>query len=57
MQKMLSLSSSLSAALWAVFLAALFVGLMVVAYGMDNVAPGAHETLHDYRHANGMPCH
>lgn len=41
--------------------AAVVVGLaftmVVIAYGMENVAKGVHDAFHDFRHTIGMPCH
>lgn len=31
--------------------------MVVIAYGMESVAPGVHDTFHDFRHVIGMPCH
>lgn len=31
--------------------------LVVISYGLDSIAPGAHDIFHDFRHAIGMPCH
>lgn len=31
--------------------------LLIIVYGMDFIAPGAHDTFHDFRHVIGMPCH
>ncbi|MDH4224227.1 MAG: CbtB-domain containing protein [Deltaproteobacteria bacterium] len=41
----------------ALLMAMLFGGMVVAEYGLDGVVPGAHDGMHDYRHANGMPCH
>ena len=30
--------------------------LVVIAYGMESIAPGAHDAFHNFRHAIGMPC-
>ncbi len=46
---------------WAVVPAlavvALAFALVVIAFGMESVAPGVHDALHDLRHVLGMPCH
>lgn len=31
--------------------------LVVMAFGFDGVAKGAHDVFHDFRHTIGMPCH
>ncbi|MBI2412773.1 MAG: CbtB-domain containing protein [Deltaproteobacteria bacterium] len=31
--------------------------MVVVAFGMESVAPGVHDAFHDFRHVIGMPCH
>ncbi len=41
----------------AVVLVALAFAMVVIAFGMDSVAPGVHDALHDFRHVLGMPCH
>ncbi len=41
----------------AVAIAALAVGLAVVAFGTESLASGVHEAFHDFRHVIGMPCH
>jgi cobalt transporter subunit CbtB len=41
----------------AVVIAALAVGLAVVAFGTESLASGVHEAFHDFRHVIGMPCH
>ncbi|MBI5235826.1 MAG: CbtB-domain containing protein [Deltaproteobacteria bacterium] len=48
--------------LWSMVVPALVVfalafALVVVAYGFDSAAPGAHDAFHDFRHMIGMPCH
>lgn len=58
MEKVLGRDASLMGAVWP--LAAILVlacAMIVVAYGMDSVAPGVHDAFHDFRHAFGMPCH
>ncbi len=30
---------------------------VVIAFGIDAVAMGAHDVFHDFRHVMGMPCH
>ena len=48
--------------LWKTLLPALIVvgvafAMVVIAYGMESVAPGVHDEFHDFRHTIGMPCH
>lgn len=44
--------------LWpALLIVALSFAMVVIVYGMDSVAPGVHDTFHDFRHTIGMPCH
>ncbi|GMT42277.1 MAG: hypothetical protein IEMM0002_0688 [bacterium] len=42
---------------FALALAGAAFAMVVVAYGMDSVAQGAHDVFHDFRHAIGFPCH
>lgn len=49
-------------AVWRVIVPAIAIGVIifsavVVAYGLESVAPGVHDAFHDFRHAVGMPCH
>ncbi len=45
-------------AFWpALMLVSTAFAMVVIAYGLDSVAPGAHDVFHDLRHAIGMPCH
>lgn len=30
---------------------------VTIAFGVETVAPGAHDAFHDFRHVIGMPCH
>ncbi len=41
----------------ALLIVGLAFALVVIAYGMESVAPGVHDALHDFRHVLGMPCH
>jgi len=48
--------------LWAVMgltllVIALGFVMVVIAYGVDSIAPGVHDAYHDFRHVIGMPCH
>ncbi len=38
-------------------LAATAFAMVIIFYGVDSIAQGAHDTFHDFRHAIGMPCH
>ncbi len=31
--------------------------MVVIFYGVDSVAAGAHDAFHDFRHVIGMACH
>lgn len=58
MEKVFSRETSLyGALLGAGVLVALAFTMVVIAYGMESVAPGVHDTFHDFRHVIGMPCH
>ena len=46
-----------SALLGAGIIVAIAFTMVVIAYGMESVAPGVHDTFHDFRHVIGMPCH
>ena len=46
-----------SPATLAVVLVFLSFAMVVLAYGMESVAPGVHDAFHDFRHVIGMPCH
>mgnify|MGYP001571758572 FL=1 len=41
----------------ALVLVGLAFAMVVIAYGMESVAPGVHDAFHDFRHVIGMPCH
>ncbi len=41
----------------AIVVVALAFTMVVIAYGMESVAPGVHDSFHDFRHVIGMPCH
>jgi len=57
MERILTREFFLDALLPALVVAVLAFGLVVVAYGMEGVAPGVHDLFHDFRHVLGMPCH
>lgn len=46
---------------WTIIGAAALVliacAMVVVAFGMESIAPGVHDAFHDFRHVIGMPCH
>jgi len=41
----------------AIVILAIALGVATIAFGIDSLAPGAHDTFHDFRHTIGMPCH
>lgn len=43
--------------LLAVLVVSMACAMIVIAYGVDPVAPGVHDAFHDFRHTIGMPCH
>jgi cobalt transporter subunit CbtB len=47
----------LKAFLPALIVVALAFAMVVIAYGIEPVAPGVHDVFHDFRHVIGMPCH
>ncbi|MBI5642131.1 MAG: CbtB-domain containing protein [Deltaproteobacteria bacterium] len=58
MERILSREMGIAKALTpAVIIAALAFTMIVIAYGMESVAPGVHDAFHDFRHVIGMPCH
>lgn len=58
MEKVISKEQGLWKALWPTLLVVgLAFAMVVIAYGMDSVAPGVHDSFHDFRHVIGMPCH
>lgn len=58
MEKLLTKEGSvLTALVGAGVLVALAFAMVVIAYGVESVAPGVHDTFHDFRHIIGMPCH
>lgn len=38
-------------------LAATAFMMVIIFYGVDSFAQGAHDIFHDFRHVVGMPCH
>jgi len=58
MEKILAKETSFLKALWpALLLAGIAFSLMVIAYGVESVAPGVHDAFHDFRHSLGLACH
>ncbi|HHL40559.1 MAG TPA: hypothetical protein ENJ37_08635 [Deltaproteobacteria bacterium] len=58
MEKTFSGEGSLAASAGqAVLLVAVACAMIVIAYGIEAVAPGVHDAFHDFRHTIGMPCH
>lgn len=57
MERILDKVNAAGALFPAVVIAAVAVAMVVVAFGMESVAPGVHDLFHDFRHAIGMPCH
>ncbi len=58
MEQILNNEQSLSKSLWpSLILLGVVFAMVVIAYGMESVAPGVHDAFHDFRHAIGMPCH
>lgn len=47
----------LKAALPAALIIGCAFALTVMAFGLESVASGVHDALHDFRHVIGMPCH
>lgn len=41
----------------ALVVVGLAFAMVVIAFGMEAIAPGVHDTFHDFRHVIGMPCH
>ncbi len=57
MERILERDSLMKASLAALAVVALAFTMVVIAYGMESVAPGVHDAFHDFRHVIGMPCH
>lgn len=57
MERILERGTLLNTFLPALALVAIAFTMVVVAYGMESVAPGVHDAFHDFRHVIGMPCH
>ncbi len=58
MERILSGRDSMYGALMSAGLVvAIAAAMVIIAYGMESVAPGVHDTFHDFRHVIGMPCH
>ncbi|MDO8426655.1 MAG: CbtB-domain containing protein [Deltaproteobacteria bacterium] len=57
MERILDSAGIKGAALTALVLVAVTFSIVLIAYGMDGIAPGVHDAFHDFRHAIGMGCH
>jgi len=58
MERIMSKEQSLGKALLpALIVVGVAFAMVVIAYGMESVAPGVHDAFHDFRHTIGMPCH
>lgn len=58
MEKILGRDKGLTGTLvGAAVLVSLAAAMIIIAYGVESVAPGVHDTFHDFRHMIGMPCH
>lgn len=57
MERILERDFLLTTLLPALVVVGLAFAMVVIAYGMDNVVGGVHDTFHDLRHTIGMPCH
>lgn len=57
MERILERDLFMKAVLPALAVMALAFTMVVIAYGMESVAPGVHDAFHDFRHTIGMPCH
>lgn len=57
MERILDRDSFVKAATAAAAVVAIAFTMVVIAYGMESVAPGVHDAFHDFRHVIGMPCH
>ncbi|MBI5048411.1 MAG: CbtB-domain containing protein [Deltaproteobacteria bacterium] len=47
----------LGALLPALVIVGVAFAMVVIAYGVESIAPGVHDAFHDFRHTIGMPCH
>lgn len=57
MERILESVGMKQAMVTALVLVAVAFAFVVIAYGLDSVAPGVHDAFHDFRHAAGMGCH
>ncbi len=57
MERILERDSFMKASFAALAVVSLAFTMVVIAYGMESVAPGVHDAFHDFRHVIGMPCH
>ena len=57
MERILSGERGYGLLLQALVIVAFAVMTVTIAFGVETVAPGAHDAFHDFRHVIGMPCH
>jgi hypothetical protein len=58
MERIISRENGLTGTLLPALVVVSFAfAMVVIAYGMDSVAPGVHDAFHDFRHVIGMACH
>lgn len=58
MNNEIAITQSNNKAIWAALaITATAFAMVVIVFGVDSVAAGAHDTFHDLRHAIGIPCH
>lgn len=57
MEKIFEKEVLLKALFPALVVVAMAFTMVVIAYGVESVAPGVHDAFHDFRHVIGMPCH
>ena len=57
MERILKKEQGLKSLWLAVLLVAMAFTIIIIAYGVESVAPGVHDAFHDFRHVIGMPCH
>ncbi len=58
MEQALERNENITHSIWkTLFLAGFVCATVIIVFGMDSIAPGAHDTFHDFRHAIGMSCH
>lgn len=58
MERIFDKEQNLSTSLWPpLILLGVAFAMVVIVYGVESVAPGAHDAFHDFRHVMGIPCH